>query len=213
MFRQCFKDLVNPLAFLKVGTLPYPTWFKRSREWGEERGEVATPSENEFKNYSLPSAYSAKGSWKNETVVHLGKLSCLTTPVHGRHFFLHPGPSSLRPTEEIKKTKTKNPNPNIVTAALLAIPWQQYLGRKIGRSPRLAVRPTPHTTLPSRPGGSAAIRPRRGPPPPAPTLPPPAQTPRILTRRPRFLLLSASPFLGAAASGAERGRAAGRPWL
>lgn len=38
MFRQRFRDLVNftnPLAFRKVGNLSYPTWLKRSKEWGE----------------------------------------------------------------------------------------------------------------------------------------------------------------------------------
>lgn len=41
MFRQCFRDLVNstnPLAFLKVGNLSYPTWFKRSRVGRGVRG-------------------------------------------------------------------------------------------------------------------------------------------------------------------------------
>lgn len=120
MFRQCFKDLVNPLAFLKVGTLPYPTWFKRSREWGAERGEVAMPSENEFKNYSLPSAYSAKGSWKNETVVLLGKLSCLQS-TGGIFSCIQVPAASVLLRRLKKKKKYRNCCPS--RHPLAAVPW------------------------------------------------------------------------------------------
>ena len=71
---------------------PNPPWF-RGAEWGEGRGEAATPSENGFKNYSLPSAYSAKGSPKNKTVEYLGKPSSvypLQSP-GGKHFVLASG--------------------------------------------------------------------------------------------------------------------------
>ena len=36
-----------------------------------------TPSASGFKVYSLPSAYSARGSWKNEVVAHLENLSSI----------------------------------------------------------------------------------------------------------------------------------------
>lgn len=84
-----------------------------------------TPSGNGFKVYPLPSAYSARGSWKNEVVAHFENLSSVK-PVQFpgcKHFLRCLQPPSLPPSLQGGK---KNPNPR--TPHSLTIPWLQYLG-------------------------------------------------------------------------------------
>lgn len=130
--------------------------------------------------------------------MHLGKLSCLTTSVHRRHFFLHPGPSSLRPTEEIKKQKTKPKYRNYCPShhPLAAIPW---LGKQDGhRGWRSDILHTPRFLLCL--GGSTAIRPRSSTPACAKPLATPADTSNLDSLPPLPPALGL-PLTGAAVSG------------
>lgn len=66
-----------------------------------------TPSGNGFKVYPLPSAYSARGSWKNEVVAHFENLSSVN-PVQFpgcKHFLRCLQPPSLPPSKEVKRTQ------------------------------------------------------------------------------------------------------------
>lgn len=100
---------------------------------------------------------------------------------------IFPGPSSLPPTKELKRTQIPE------LPLLSQSPGCSTSARRTGRSLRGTVRHTPQTALLSlslpgwMPGSGVARL-------PAPHLPPPPQTHGLSTRRLRFLLLGASPI-------------------
>ena len=136
----------------------------------------------------LPSAYSARGSWKNKVPAHLGKLHRLPSSVPRKQTF------SQVPAASLPRGYKKNPNPR--TTPSLAIPWLQYLGwedRTVTEADRQAFSADCSCFF-------ASVDARQSDPGvdrlPAPNLPPPPQAHRLSTRRLRFLLLGISPIPG-----------------